>query len=110
MTTQTQQQVNWIGKSGLSYTYTVYELSAVWLDVPGNYIFAKLEQNGFWSAIYVGETGSFKTRLVDSHEKLLCAQQYGFTHVHARTNYDGESARLTEEKDLRGLCPPCNLE
>ena len=111
MTTQTQTEVHWRGQSGTLYTYAVFALDTQWYDVPGNYIFAKLGTNGRWSPIYVGETGSLKSRLTSSHEKLPCARMHGITHIHARVNNGGQSARLSEETDLRNaLNPPCNLE
>ena len=55
------QKVTWYGRSRTGYTYTVYSMNTNWNDVPGNYIFARQTSND-WSALYIGETVSFKNR------------------------------------------------
>jgi len=82
--------------------------NANWNAVGGNYIFAK-DNGPTWSAIYIGQTESFKDRL-PSHDKLPCAQRNGFTHIHARAN-ENEASRLKEEADLiANYRPPCNVQ
>ena len=104
-------EIVWTGKSGAKYTYSVFprDPSATnWADTAGNYIFAK-QSGSTWKAIYIGETGSFKTRLTNSHEKLPCARNYGYTHIHAHRNGGGLAARNKEEDDLiKNYNPPCN--
>ena len=62
-----------------------------WPDESGVYIFAKrnfvtfgsaLAGSPEWEVLYVGETGSFKTRLTLQHEKWSSAEALGFTHIH----------------------------
>ena len=102
-----QQTVTWFGQSGTPYSYGVYEPAGNWNDVPGNYIFARLDQSGAWVALYVGETNSFKDRF-SSHERWPCATRNGATHVHAHVN-NTIGARRAEEADLLAvLNPPCN--
>jgi len=101
--------VNWPGNSGTTYTFDVYEMSTDWNDVPGIYIFAKEIQSGSWKAIYVGETGSFKTRMTTSHGEWLNALLEGVTHVHAMVDHSGSNGRLAIEDDLiLSLRPPLN--
>jgi len=103
----TAQIVNWKGVSGKSYQYTVHALETNWNDVPGNYIFAKLDGNR-WTAIYIGETESFAKRL-PNHEKWPCVRRYGATAIHAHVNNSGTQGRRNEEQDLIALHdPPCN--
>jgi hypothetical protein len=98
---------NWTGQSGAVYSYTIYPMDTQWNDVAGNYIFCKETSPSTWSAIYVGQTDSFKNRL-PNHEKLPAAKRLGATHIHAHVNTD-EKARLKEEQDLIAACkPPCN--
>jgi len=100
---------NWQGNSGTTYSFDIYSMFGDWNDVPGNYIFAKETSTGHWSALYTGEAGSFKTRLTPSHEEWDWAVKLGATHVHARVNHSGKSARLAVEKDLiLSLRPPLN--
>ena len=94
MATQRRPRVRWQGDSGEYYRYTAYSPNTRWKDEPGNYIFARQEEDGGWTAIYIGEagsgeTGSLKTRLTRSHEKLPCAREYDFTHIHAHINNGG---------------------
>ena len=102
----TSTTASWTGKSGKTYSYTVYGIGTDWHDVGGNYIFAKLV-SGRWAAVYIGETQSFKDRL-PNHEQLPCVRRNGGTHIHAHINSDAQ-ARLNEEADLLGNNqPPCN--
>ena len=77
----------WIGMNGLQYTYSVYSLDTQWNDVPGNYIFARMD-GSLWIPLYIGETGSFMSRLMSSPVK---------------------SVRVEEEQNLiRRYNPVCN--
>ncbi len=104
------KEVLWPGKSGRKYAYKVFPLSQEWNDVPGNYIFAKLEA-GRWSSVYIGETESLKNRHA-SHEKQECAKRNGATHIHAHKSSAEKQERLDEETDIRKSFPntPCNLQ
>ncbi len=88
----------WTGKSGTKYQYTIYSMDTTWNDKPGNYIFTKESSPGSWTALYIGQTESFKDRL-PNHEALPCVRRNGGTHIHARTN-ESKQARLDEESDL----------
>ncbi len=88
----------WTGDSGTKYEYEIYAIGTDWDDVPGNYIFAKETEPTSWTALYIGETESFKDRL-PNHEKLPCINRYGGTHIHAHINRNSD-ARLKEEADL----------
>ncbi len=102
-----QQTVTWLGQSGTSYNYDVYEPAGVWNPVPGNYIFARQEADGTWVALYIGQTSSFRDRF-SSHERWPCATRHGATHVHARVNTKGAVRRAEEADLLAGNMPPCN--
>ena len=65
------------------YTFSVHSLSTErWNDVPGVYIFAYVTPGNTWQAVYIGETGSFQTRL-PGHERLDEAILAGATNIHA---------------------------
>ena len=89
---------DWTGKSGTKYNYTIYQIGGDWNDVGGNYIFAYESSPHTWTAVYIGETESFKDRL-PNHNELPCIKRNGGTHIHAHTNENSE-ARLAEERDL----------
>lgn len=100
---------NWPGKSGKTYSFDIYQMAGNWNPVPGVYIFAKRSSPTQWTALYVGEAGSFKTRLTPSHEEWPKAIKLGATHVHALAVVELESVRKTAEKDLiQQLNPPLN--
>ena len=68
------EKATWYGKTGVGYTYNVYGLGSGWNDVPDNYLFAKtieIRDGRKWSAIYIGETDSFKNRVGRHHERKL---------------------------------------
>lgn len=98
----------WTGADGTNYSYKVFNTNVSWNNVPGNYIFAKLTGRG-WEALYIGEAGDLKTRLVPTHEKWARALRLGMTHVHAHTSNPVKSVRTGEERNLiQRYRPPCN--
>ncbi len=93
----------WHGEDGAPYEYRIYDLSATWNNVPGNYIFSKWEGSaleGQWVSLYIGETDSFEARLVPSHERWSAALQEGMTHIHAHTGSTVHKTRRYEEWNL----------
>jgi len=100
--------INWFGLSGREYKYWIYKIGKTFKEDPGNYIFAKETQTGYWSPSYIGETENLNQRL-GNHEKEACARKHGATHIHAHLNSGGEEARRQEENDLiMKWKPPCN--
>lgn len=91
-----QGKINWTGKSGSQYTFTIYSKDTKFNEIDGNYIFAKRTTTG-WDAVYIGE-GDLNTRTQDE-EHLKCAEQKGFTRYHVHVNKN-ETARKVEEIDL----------
>jgi hypothetical protein len=99
----------WRGKSGKEYKYWIFPISKMsgFKDEPGNYIFAKLTDRGYY-AIYVGQTGDLSERF-DDHHKMPCIKRNGATHIHAHTSSPNEDTRLREEEDIIAEWnPPCN--
>ena len=100
--------VNAKGASGVSYTYTAFQLPVTWHDVPVNYMFASVSVGG-WKVLYIGQADSAKNRL-PCHERWDEAVKLGATHVLARVNTAGEEARKREEQDLiLSHAPPLNV-
>ena len=93
------QTCTWSGKSGTQYTYYVHELPITFdPDQAGNYIYTKINQNGNWVPVYIGE-GDLRGRVSDDHHQARCIKSKGATHVHAHKN-GSASARKNEETDL----------
>jgi excinuclease UvrABC nuclease subunit len=69
--------VNWSG-----YQFNVYTENTDWHDVGGIYIFAGLNQQKQWVALYIGQADSFRNR-IPSHEQLNPSGRLGATHIHA---------------------------
>jgi predicted GIY-YIG superfamily endonuclease len=98
----------WPGVSGKTYTYHVYPFGTALKADAGNYIYAKLNQQGQWVPLYIGETEDLDHR-VATHEKRDCVRQNGVTHIHAHLTAGGLAARLAEETDIRkNFDSPCN--
>lgn len=87
------------GASGTKYTYDLYTIGTALIDEPGNYLWTRDEGDGH-VLLYVGETGSLKDRVNNSHEKWPCVQRNNGTHVAAHINRAGQAARRAEEKDI----------
>jgi hypothetical protein len=91
---------NWTGQSGREYQYDNYALSASFRPLPGNYIYARLSEEGGWIPIYIAQTRDLHQRL-EGHVRLGDAIGNGATHLHAHyCSAGGQSARCSEERDL----------
>lgn len=99
--------VRWTGLRA-GYDFVVFDLNtAKWNDVPGVYVFCKVV-NDRWQPVYIGQCGSFLTRISQAHHKWRAVLLHGATHVHAMVERD-ERARLQIEADLLGrFNTPCN--
>ena len=94
-------EMDWKGKSGNAYRYQGYPIGTSVNEVPANYIFAKSENPGFWTAVYIGETENLKERFA-SHHKEDCILKNGGTHFFVHKSSADHQVRLDEETDLRG--------
>ena len=88
--------------------FEVYKPDTEWNDVGGVYIFTAQQAAGLlgniWQALYVGETESFKNRLLANHEKWPAAVKLGATHIHIRN--EGTITRKALERKLRDKHEP----
>ena len=101
-------QVNWRGQSGKNYAYEVHPMDASFQPLPGNYIYAKLAEDGSWIPIYIAQTRDLHQRL-EGHVRKEDAIYHGATHIHAHYCSVGQAARCSEERDLiLGWQPVCN--
>ena len=108
MTTTQVKEINWTGKSGLTYKYGIYRIGTTFTAKPGNYVFAKETEPNRWSPIYVGETGDLSERF-DNHHKMACIKLNGATHIHVHTSSSDVKVRRAEETDLINKWnPKCN--
>ena len=99
---------NWPGVSGKTYTYHVYPVGQSLKAEAGNYIYAKLNPQGQWVPLYIGETEDLDSR-VATHEKRECVRHNGGTHIHAHLTPGERSIRLNEETDIRNnFATTCN--
>ena len=95
---------NWGG-----YEFQICDPNLPWHDVPGLYIFAKRGTPGYWNALYVGRTESFRDRLT-GHERWTEAVALGATHVHAMVEYSGLQRIDVESRLIATFRPPLNRE
>jgi excinuclease UvrABC nuclease subunit len=93
----------------LNYDFHVVSMNSNWNDVGGVYIFTGV-QGSAWKAFYVGETNSFKNRLVPTHEQWAQAQRLGATHVHAMTVPQETARKAIERMLIETYKPPLNTQ
>ena len=95
----------------LNHRFEIHSFFDRWYDVGGVYIFAGPNyQTGRWEPLYVGQTNSFRSRLIPGYEKWIQAMLMGATRVHA-TIVPLYYARLGLEALLiRELRPPLNIQ
>lgn len=84
-----------------------------WSEVGGLYVFAQRVRDHrgtcSWQALYVGQTGSFDSRL-PNHENWPEAAKLGASHVHLCPE-ENESCRLWLEKEMiEKHDPPLNIQ
>jgi excinuclease UvrABC nuclease subunit len=65
------------------HAFTAYRPEETqWSNHAGIYIFAGLNRENRWMALYIGQCDSFHDR-IPSHEQWDKARSFGATHVHA---------------------------
>lgn len=87
------QQATWN-----NHPFNVYLMSGNWNEVSGIYIFAGVNAQNQWVALYIGQAASFAQRL-PNHERYAEAVRLGATHVHAMVVPD-QTLRNKIELDL----------
>jgi len=98
----------WPGQSGKEYQYEIFPIETVFRPLPGNYIYARQDEDGNWVPLYVAQTRDMHQRL-EGHEKLQDSLEAGATHIHAHYTTTGQASRCSEERDLiERWAPPCN--
>jgi hypothetical protein len=96
-----------VGQSGRRYTYYIYPIGTEFNSVPGNYVFARKESDGY-HLIYVGETGDLSARF-DNHHKMGCIRRHSATHILVHRSSEDDAVRRAEEDDIIArYSPPCN--
>jgi len=95
--------VTWAG-----YDFDVCEPTGTWNDVPGVYIFAGVK-SGYWEAIYIGQTASFKDRM-PNHERWPAAKREGATHIHARVVQRLRERERIEQELISKFDPSLNVQ
>lgn len=103
--------IKWPGASGKEYTYYIHERGTEFNpNQPANYVYAKETKPGYWTPVYIGETGDLHDRH-SAHEKKPCIDANGATHIHVHLSSSDESVHRAEETDLRAKWPtPCNQQ
>jgi hypothetical protein len=92
--------IDFTGNSGSGYRYWNIDLRVETLQsVPGNYAFLKQTASNSYIPLYFGQADNLSDRL-RNHERWPDAVRAGATVIVAHTTPAGESARLSEERDL----------
>lgn len=93
----------------LEYDFTVHRVEAQWSNAAGIYIFAGVDSQNRWLALYIGQCGSFADR-IPSHEQWDTARSLGATHVHARTVPLAADRDNIERALIQAYHPPLNTQ
>jgi len=97
----------WPMGNGQTLNFNIYTSNTEWNKVAGLYIFARKTDETHWSALYVGQTDDFSSRL-PSHEKWDSAVRHGATHVHAAVVSLAANRDEWERRLIAHLQPPLN--
>ena len=102
-----------IGASGTMYKFEMYPLGTPFADnVPGIYVFCKVDPPSNWTALYVGQTHDLNARVgagLGGHHKIDLALAHGATHVGVFSVNGREADRLRIEADIcQAMSPICN--
>ena len=95
----TSGSIKWRGQSGKEYSYEIRPIESSFRPLPGNFIYAKQDEDGAWIPIYIAQSRDLHQRL-EGHVRVADAVHNGATHIHAHYCSTGPSARFTEERDL----------
>ena len=97
------------GRSGATYQFEVHAWGTSFNSVGAVYSVLKARADGRFDVIYIGQTDDLGRRL-SSHERQLCFDRNGKTHVGAHVE-SSETRRLSIERDLIDFYdPPCNRQ
>ncbi|MCY4402262.1 MAG: hypothetical protein OXD54_06765 [Candidatus Poribacteria bacterium] len=109
------------GKSGRRYVFHFHSLNMAlrgfpkFSDVPGIYVFAKenhdnISGNSVYDLLYVGETGSFQDRIIETHSAFKCAENRDCNCIGIyEMPTSSRDEREKVEEDVRNKYkPPCN--
>lgn len=94
----------WTGASGKMYVYEIHRRHPNLMpNEPGNFIYARMDEDKRWLPIYIGE-GNLTQRARPDAPGLECINSKRATHVHVHVNYD-HGKRVAEVRDLLNNFP-----
>lgn len=98
----------------IRYEFQVDLLGTAYRQRSGVYIICQARMDGYYNALYVGETSDFNNRIGAGfalHHRRDCVTRRGATHIHTLHVPGPALNRERIELALRHrLNPPCNLE
>lgn len=89
--------------------FSVHQPNTSWKDSAGIYIFAGVNQQNKWVALYIGQASSLAARLA-THERWLEAAQLGATHIHARIVAHQTERDALEKQLIQAYQPRLNVQ
>ena len=89
------------------YDFQILDARGNWNEVGGLYIFAYTQSPDLWNALYIGQTGSFRTRL-PNHPYWPEAVRLGATLIHAKVVPDEAQRIVIERQLIETYQPPMN--
>jgi len=96
-----REEVRWEGKSRTIYKYRFFIMRALpmFINEPGNIIFAKEDEYTDWAPLLIDETDNLKEYFSDK-EKLMKLRKQGTTHLHFHPSSLNRQKRKDEKSDL----------
>ncbi len=89
--------------------FSVYTSDASWNESAGIYIFAGVNQQNKWVALYIGQASSLAARLA-THERWSEAVKLGATHIHARVVTHQAERDALEKQLIQAYQPRLNVQ
>jgi hypothetical protein len=90
----------WQGASNAWFIHSIFDFAETTSIQSCNYIMVRREFDGRRTALYIGQSGDFSTRL-PNHEKFAAAQRLGADELHLHFLANSPSERFRIETDLR---------
>jgi hypothetical protein len=95
------------GESQKQYQFNIYDRSTTFKEAGALYVMSKINSNGNYELIYIGQTGDLSVRPLN-HHKTACFDKHKADKLLIKAE-NNEKTRLAIETDLiRNYSPPCN--
>lgn len=96
----TPESHEWSGLENAIYKYWIFSMDTKFAPEPGNFIFAGLDRNNEWRALYIGHSADMSAEDFASNPVIRTAVTRGATHIHVHKSSSYSLTRRVENEDL----------